>query len=262
MSRRAAALNRTRCGAYGSSLPARSRALPQTPPARAWQRPRPRASPQAPCPAPSCRVSGARLAEPSAGAPPLGASPRLQRAPVRVVGGPSGFSRSFALPAPFSLRCRLSFSHRELVFRRPAWRHSRSSLRVRCCPVRVSWQSQMPTPRERLSPVRGQLGSEVQGGGFLSAGPTQGQCWRSTRRSPVSGCDAFPRRGGGQFQRRPKGQRLPRLTAAAWTRLDEQEERRSGRWCGSARGPGGRAWQGGAATLTRSCTAFRRGLSS
>lgn len=164
--------------------------------------------------------------------------------------------------APFSLRCCLSFSHRELVFRRPAWRHSRSSLRVRCCPVRVSWQSQMPTPRGRLSPVRGQLGSAVQGGGFLSAGPTQGQCGRSTRGSPVSGCDAFPRRGGGQFQRRPKGQRLPRLTAAAWTRLDEQEERRSGRWCGSARGPGGRAWQGGAATLTRSCTAFRRGLSS
>lgn len=130
MSRRAAALNRTRCGAYGSSLPARSRALPQTPPARAWQRPRPRASPQAPCPAPSCRVSGARLAEPSAAAPPLGTSRRLQRAPVRVVGGPSGFSRSFALTAPFSLRCCLSFSHRELVFRRPAWRHSRSSLRV------------------------------------------------------------------------------------------------------------------------------------
>lgn len=262
MSRRAAALNRTRCGAYGSSLPARSRALPQTPPARAWQRPRPRASPQAPCPAPSCRVSGARLAEPSAAAPPRAHPAVSSGLPFVSSEGRLAFPDPSLCQAPFSLRCCLSFSHRELVFRRPAWRHSRSSLSVRCCPVRVSWQSQMPTPRERLSPVRGQLGSAVQGGGFLSAGPTQGQCWRSTRGSPVSGCDAFPRRGGGQFQRRPKGQRLPRLTAAAWTRLDEQEERRSGRWCGSARGPEGRAWQGGAATLTRNCTAFRRGLSS
>lgn len=186
MSRRAAALNRTRCGAYGSSLPACSRALPQTPPARAWQRPRPRASPQAPCPAPSCRVSGARLAEPSAGAPPLGASPRLQRAPVRVVGGPSGFSRSFALTAPFSLRCCLSFSHRELVFRRPAWRHSRSSLSVRCCPVRVSWQSQMPTPRERLSGMRA-AGQRGTGRWIPVGGPHTGTVLEEHPREPGVG---------------------------------------------------------------------------
>lgn len=186
MSRRAAALNRTRCGAYGSSLPARSRALPQTPPARAWQRPRPRASPQAPCPAPSCRVSGARLAEPSAAAPPRAHPAVSSGLPFVSSEGRLAFPDPSLCQAPFSLRCCLSFSHRELVFRRPAWRHSRSSLSVRCCPVRVSWQSQMPTPRERLSGTRA-AGQRGTGRWIPVGGPHTGTVLEEHPREPGVG---------------------------------------------------------------------------
>lgn len=166
--------------------------------------------------APSFHLSGARLGEPSADAPHLGRSRRLQRGLFRVVGGPSAFSRSFTLTASCSLKCCLTFSNKENLFYRPTWWHVRSSLSVLLLPGKCILAVPNGQSREnnflrhegrwaawcrKMHSCQRAPHSDRAGGTPAGAG-----CWAM---------DEFQRRrGDGQFQHRPKGQRLPQLTAA------------------------------------------------